>query len=38
MVPEIGPIHLEATMVVHVYELVRNCAFHVLFTKKVAST
>ena len=38
MVPEVRPIHFEATMVVHVYELVSNCAFHVLFAKKVAST
>ncbi len=38
MVPEVRPIYFEATMVVHVYELVRDCTFHVLFAEKVAST
>lgn len=37
MVSKVGPIYLEATVIVHVDELVGNGAFHMLLAKEVTS-
>jgi hypothetical protein len=38
MMTKVPPIDLEAAMVVHVHQLMHNCALHVLLAEKMTST
>jgi len=36
MMPQICPVHLELTHVIHMNEFMRNCALHMLLAEKIA--